>query len=121
MEELQLLVDMVSKLPSMALWVIAFFFVYKVLILGSIVGVIKFTVGKLHDYLTTPKEKLVDIRPMLDGMTIGSELEPLLVQIRRLRGKGTTINSKYIHGISVKWLCEAIDDKEAKDITERQP
>jgi hypothetical protein len=36
-------------------------------------------------------------------------------QLRRVRGKGTNINSDYIHGCSVDWLREAIDEKIAKD------
>jgi len=51
MEELKILVEMVASLPQMALWVIAFFFIYKVMVIGSIYGVIRFCVGKFHDVL----------------------------------------------------------------------
>lgn len=47
MEELRLLVEMVADLPHMALWVVAAFFVYKVIVVGSIYGVIRFVAAGL--------------------------------------------------------------------------
>jgi hypothetical protein len=118
LDELKLLVEMVAKLPSMALWVIAFFFAYKVVVVGSIYGVIRLGIERAHSWLTTPKVKMVEIRPMLDGMCIGGAVEPLLTQLRRVAGKGTNINSQFVHGCSVEWLREAIDGKIAKDAAE---
>jgi thiamine transporter ThiT len=72
MEELKLLVEMVSNLPAMALWVIAFFFGYKVLIVGSIYGVIRFCVQKGYDSIVAWKIKApCDHRMLLrfDGST----------------------------------------------------
>jgi hypothetical protein len=120
MEELKLLVEMVASLPSMALWVVAFFFVYKVSIIGSIYGVIRFCVAKLHDWAVTKKttqpaiEQEINLRDKLHGITITSDntLAELLGQIRRVGGKAISIDSKYIHLQSVNWLREAIDAKE---------
>lgn len=113
MEELKTLIAMVKELPDLALWVIALFWAYKVVVIGSIYGVIRFVVEKTHSWLTTPKHTLEvkEIRPMLDGMVITGQLEPLIAQLRRLAGKGTSINTPYIHDRSVDWLREAIDEK----------
>ena len=114
MEELKLLVEMVSNLPSMALWVIAFFFAYKVVVVGSIYGVIRFVAEKLFTWLTTRKAREVEykeIRPMLDGMCIKTETDKLVAQLNRLRGRGLTIESDYIHAQGIDWLREAIDAK----------
>lgn len=119
MEELKLLVEMVANLPSMALWVIAFFFIYKVAVVGSIYGVIRFVAGKVHDVIVARKAREVEykeIRPMLDGMCIlGITRDELVAQIHRLTGRGLTSKSEYIHRQSVAWLREAIDDKIKKD------
>lgn len=117
MEELRLLVDMVAHLPQMALWVIALFFAYKVCIIGSIYGVIRFCVEKLHLWAMKPKHELKEIRPMLDGVCISRDgtVDALIAQLYRLRGKGLGIESEYIHTRSVDWLREAIDDRIAKD------
>lgn len=119
MEELKLLIAMVKDLPSMAIWLLAIFFAYKVMIVGSIYGVIRFGIDRLHSWLTTPKQRLeqVDITGVINGMTItqdGSH-DALVSQLNRLRGKATGIRSNYIHSTSVNWLREAIDAKEADD------
>lgn len=118
MEELKLLVEMVANLPSMALWVIAFFFAYKVMIVGSIYGVIKFVAEKIHSVLIAKKTREIEykeIRPMLDGMCIKTETDKLIAQLHRLKGKGVNIETSYIHSQTIDWLREAIDDKVAKD------
>jgi hypothetical protein len=106
MEELQILVGMVADLPSMALWVIAFFFAYKVLILGSIFGVIKLAILKLHDWLTTTPTKV-----SLNGMCITGTEGGLLAQIERVKRS----TGRYVHDSDVDWLRKAIDMKEAAD------
>lgn len=115
MEELKILVDMVAHLPQMALWVLVGFLIYKLAVVGSIYGTIRFTVEKLHSYLIHRRVEYKEIRPTLDAMCIKAESERLIAQLHRLRGKGVGIKSDYIHEASVDWLREAIDDKIAKD------
>lgn len=120
MQELKLLVEMVANLPSMALWVIAFFFIYKVAIIGSVYGVIRFVAGRMFDWLQAKKTapvEMKEIRPLIDGMCISSDGvgNALIAQIYRLRGRGLGITSEYIHKQSVEWLREAIDAKIAED------
>lgn len=118
MEELKLLVEMVANLPGMALWVIALFFFYKLFIVGSIYGVIRLGINQLHSWLVHRKVNFVEIRPLLEGMTISGSKEALIAQIHRIRGRGLRIKSDYIHEASVDWLREAIDAKMLKDLSE---
>ena len=122
MEELKLLVEMVANLPSMALWVIAFFFAYKVMIVGSIYGVIKFVVQKVHDVFIAKKTmptitQEINLKDKYAGICIGGDdvLNLLLLQLQRVKGKRVGINSSYIHECSVDWLREAITEKEDRD------
>ena len=55
MDELKLLIEMVANLPQMAIWVLVAFWAYKVVVIGSIYGVIRLAIVKLHDWLTTPR------------------------------------------------------------------
>lgn len=120
MEELKILIGMVEKLPTLALWVIAFFFAYKVIVVGSVYGVIRFVVGKAAEAYRLRKEN-VELRATIDGMCItcdGSHLM-LMSQLDRLRGihlndPRQSITS-YIHAADVRWLQMAIDDKLLKD------
>lgn len=116
MEELKMIVEMIAKLPQAALWVLIGFWAYKVIVVGSIYGLIRFTVDKLHHFLVQrkvapPEIKQVEIRAMIDGMCIGGQVEPLIAQIHRVRGRGLNIKSEYIHSQGVSWLREAIDAK----------
>lgn len=121
MDELQILVNMVAKLPNMALWVLVGFLVYKLALVGSVYGTIKFAIDKWHSYATNPdrKTQVVQVRPILDGITIRTELDYLVSQIHRIRGKGLTVDSEYIHQASVDWLRKAIDAQELADRTEK--
>jgi hypothetical protein len=116
MEELTVLVNLLNTLPSLALWVVAAFFGYKVVVIGSVYGVIKLAINKFHDYLVSPpKPKFIDIVPTLDGLVIANSMSELTAQLRRIRGKGLAHRSEYIHNHNVAWLREAIDAKEADD------
>ncbi len=126
MEELKLLIEMVAHLPAMALWVLVGFFAYKVIIVGSLYGVIRYGIWALHSWLTTPKEtskvEKVNLYGMLHGLCITQDNvhETLIGQLMRVRGKGTGINSTYIHSQSVGWMRQASDDKIAKDVASEQ-
>lgn len=118
MEELKLLVDMVAHLPQMALWVLLGFLVYKLAVVGSIYGVVKFVAQHLFDWLCEKKARPIEtkeVRYMLDGLCITGQLDMLISQLTRIGGKGTNIQSTYIHNCSINWLREAINDKEEKD------
>ena len=123
MEELTLLIEMVADLPQMALWVLVGFFIYKVVIVGSIFGVLRLAIVKTHSWLTTPKEDLVITNHItkLDRLTITGELEPLMNQLERLVGMTTNCDSRYIHGSDIKWLSEAITEKLKREKQEEPP
>ena len=111
MEELKLLIQMVENLPTMAVWVLVGYLLYKITVVGSIYGVIRFVSGQLFDWLREKKVEYKDIRPMLDGICIKASTEMLMAQLHRLRGKGLSHETEYIHTLSVNWLREAIDHK----------
>lgn len=122
MEELKLLVQMVASLPALAVWVIVAFYIYKISIIGSIYGAIRFSISKLHDWAVTRKTlptitQNIRFEDILYGITLSDEdvKRELIMQIKRVCGKNTKIDSDYIHGCSVEWLREAINDKEQKD------
>lgn len=55
MEEIKLLVEAVAKLPNAALWVLLGYLVYKLSVVGSIYGLIRFAIDKTHSWLTKPR------------------------------------------------------------------
>lgn len=109
MEELRMIVEMIAKLPQAALWVLIGFWAYKVIVVGSIYGVIRFAIEKAHSWLTTPKYELVKVRPMLDRITITGDQEYLISQIKRIVKQES--GYQYIHQSDINWLKAAIDEK----------
>lgn len=103
MDELKLLIEMVANLPALATWVLVGFLCYKITIIGSIYGVMRLFIIKLHDWLVTPKQVQMKL-----GMKVFDEAtaEALNAQIARLNSGST-----YIHMSDVQKLREAIDAK----------
>ena len=117
MEELKLLIGMVEDLPQMALWVIALFFFYKVAIVGSIYGVIRLGINRLHGWAVKPKHELVetDYTTKIDRLTINGEAPALISQLERIVGINTSIDTNYIHSSDISWLRDAITEKIERD------
>lgn len=114
MDEIETLVKLIAGLPQLAVWALVGFYAYKVAVIGSLYGVIRFAIDKTHSWLTTPKHELktVELRPMIDSMCITGTADSLIAQLNRLRGRRTgTVKSTYIHDCSITWLREAIDAK----------
>lgn len=57
LQELKEILGIIKDLPHMVMWVLAGLLLYKITIIGSVYGVIKFAIDKFHDYLT--KEKVI--------------------------------------------------------------
>lgn len=110
MEELKVLIGMVSDLPQMAIWVLVGFFAYKVVVIGSVFGLIKLFIVKFHSWAITPKKelKIVQVEERFKGTILGestsSELELLLRDLRE--------DSSYIHSSDVAKLRKAWNNRE---------
>jgi hypothetical protein len=102
MEELKLLIDMVADLPAMAVWVLVGFLAYKLVVVGSIYGVIRLCIVKFHDWATKPRVVSFKVgAKAIDEATA----EALNAQIARLNG------GHYLHMTDVQKLREALDVK----------
>lgn len=113
MDELKLLIEMVSNLPSLAVWVLVGYLVYKVVVIGSIYGLARFGIEKLHGWATRDKTKEISL--VLDGVAWGSGKEAFVAQLRRIVGAPEAPHGYYMMTTHAEWLREAIDDKIAKD------
>lgn len=100
MDELKLLIEMVAGLPSLAVWVLVGYLAYKVVVVGSIYGVIRLLIVKLHDWLTAPQTYKCGTATMNE-----STAEALSIQVARICG------GSYCHMSDVQKLREALDAK----------
>lgn len=120
MEELKMLVEAVAGLPTLAVWVLLGYLVFKMSIVASVYVTIRFCIGRVCDYLTERKRldglpKEVISKVDIDGVVITGCKDALRSQLQRVAGKRTGIGSNYIHECSIEWLAEAITEKEIRD------
>ena len=103
MEELKLLIEMVANLPALAMWVLVGYLVYKLVVIGSIYGVMRLLIERVYAVLTSGK----DIKYKLDNVTINEEAtKELIKQVRRLK-----TSSPWLHLSDIDVLREALDEK----------
>ena len=103
MDELKLLIDMVANLPTLAVWVLVGYLVYKVAIVGSIYGVIRLLIVKIHDVLTRPQVTKTEYN--IGNCAIDEAVANVLrAEIMRLSSTG-----RYIHPDDVAKLRKAVD------------
>ena len=99
-------------LPDLAIWILVGILFYKVFIIGGAIGLARFAITNLHDYLVRPKEviKKFDLSGRFivhDGTYERfKDLLDLVHEHRRDSYKG-----RYLHGCDVKWLREAVQEK----------
>ena len=112
MDELKLIIEAIAGLPTITVWVLFGYLVYKLAVVGSVYGLIRFAVEKLHDaYVRGKRQELV---VMLDGLEFdkATTKTELLKQLRRLQfiGKPNEYRSNSIHeAYGVTLLRETID------------
>ncbi|MNE12135.1 hypothetical protein D3C81_365230 [compost metagenome] len=104
--------------PTLALWVLVIIYGFKVVVVGSVYGTIRFVIDRMHSAYLAPKHerKIIDIEYKLKEMSITNpdaviaQLERVL---RRLPGK------RHLGYEDINWLSDAISDKEAKDAAKK--
>lgn len=125
-EVLTAVMKALAESPQLALWALAIIYLFKVVVVGSIYGTVRFAIDRVHSMYTTPKHTLtvIDIEAKLRAMTIGDP-DGLIAQLERLANRNKVTNTTgsgagilrraYIHDSDVRWLRQAIDDRLDKD------
>ena len=98
MDELQLLVQTVAGLPTLTIWVLCGYLIYKLAVIGSIYGTIRYIADKFVEWRNKP------IKYQLENLMINEKVEHLFIaQIKRLT------STTYIHENDIRKLKNAID------------
>ena len=114
MEELQTLIELVGKLPNLAVWFLVGYLAYKVAIVGSVYGVIRFAISAAREmYLA--KINPAKTQLFLEGTLFDSSAtkEEFLRQLSRLMYIGKNKDEYKSSSIHANWglkhFREAID------------
>lgn len=112
MEEIKLLVEAVAKLPNAALWVLLGYLVYKLAVVGSIYGVIKFAVDKLHAAYIIKHQPRPIIYAWRDGIDpINQEVKDSIIDsLLRLKNCPSIHSTKYVHDNYADTLAKIVND-----------
>lgn len=113
MEELKVLVGMVEDLPGLAIAAIVAFYVYKVAILGSLYGVVRFVTQRVHDVLITKREEIKYVQVKNNKGLLPSTIEEAYLPLAREMERVAS-DTGYIHLSDVKKLRAALDAYEVK-------
>jgi len=106
-EELKQLVQLVNSLPQLALWVAIGFWAYKVIIVGSIYGVIRFVVYKAYDAYMRPGRQ--EIHVALQDVVLFESKNKLVAELVRI------CPDRPLDSNVIEWLGQAITEKIEKD------
>lgn len=112
MDELKLLIDTVAGLPTLTIWILAGYLLYKLCVIGSVYGVIKYAIQKFVEWRTMPPPAPHPIQYKFGGFAINEDVAlALIAQLQRLA------STNYIHASDVTKLSKAIDQiqKEGKN------
>jgi hypothetical protein len=102
MEELKEIVNIIATLPQIALWVMIGFWAYKVIVVGSVYGVIRLAITKGYEIFTKPKD--FDINGICVSHSVADEIK---FEISR----AINFSKSYLNSADARWLREAIDEK----------
>lgn len=110
--------QILKDLPELAIWILLGILLYKVVIVGSIFGLIKLAILKLHDFLTKPKV-LPPKEVSLDGYFIVHDgtykkFRSVLEEMIHYNSKNS-VRNVYLHSQDVDFIKEAILEKRAKE------
>ena len=98
MDELKLLIEAVAGLPTITVWILLGYLLYKLCVLGSVYGVIRYAIEKFVEWRSVPK--IFKIAGNAINEDVAYQLE---VQISRL------VSTSYIHSSDVIKLKKALD------------
>ena len=103
MDELKMLIEAVSGLPTLTIWVLLGYLVYKLAVIGSTFGIARFAIQKFVEWKTTPRGAIVKADEVA---CISDAKEILMGQISRL---GNKQHRGYIFREDVEKLRKALD------------
>lgn len=111
LEEMKELVSIVNSLPQLALWVAIGFWAYKVIIVGSVYGLIRLVVQRGYAAYMSPDRQRIEIA--IDGVVTFHNKQRLIAELSRLMPQG--MGGTQQESESLSWLHDAITEKMEKD------
>lgn len=104
----------------MVIWLVAMYFFFKIVVVGSIYKVIALTVIKIHDAVVAKKVVVEEVIKKVNTIVLESKLitsdettDKMLQLVNRMQ------STSYIHDNDVDWVMNALDYYESAEGTNR--
>ena len=115
MEELKLLVESIAGLPDLAIWVVAMYFFFKLAIVGSIFGIARLFINKVHNIYFTkynkPPTPIIEKTDIHFGQYVISNYHKnIKEEIERLLKLMVKKDFEFIHNDDMQDLSKFIDN-----------
>lgn len=108
---------LVEKMPHLALWIMAGFFAYKIMIIGSWFALAKLLIDRVHSWAMRPPAPPQPVVMKLGNMLCmvsESEVASVLYMVPR------SSTTDMIHGHHLSWLRAAIAEKKDRESSSKQ-
>lgn len=124
MEQFQMILDMVQNVTDGSLTVAIIYMVYMVLVefllpilttgvvLYVVYGTGRLLIERLHSWLITPKDKLIQHKHMIGDICCLVDPDDVVHELRRIRSKTGTGS---FHSHHLEWLRDAISEKKDRE------
>lgn len=114
MEELKELISAIAGLPTLTVWILVGYLVYKLAVVGSVYGVVRYGIEKFVEWRITPQTLQYKIGSKLIDESVAEQLQ---LQIARLSVESSY---GYIHSSDVGRLKQALDNLDKQDFERKQ-
>ena len=108
MEELKGFIGILKDMPDMVIWLVAFYFFFKIVVVGSIYKVVALAIVKVHDMVVAKKVNIIDNSIKLDGEIISSDATQS--KFKKLV-KLIKFDSSYVHDNGIEFAMDAIEER----------
>ena len=112
MDELKVLIEALAEMPTLAIWVVAMYFFFKIVVIGSVYGVIRYVTMQIHDWAVKKKEPDLIVKQnnmVLDGKFITS-LRDDPSEFERLMKRLPARDLSYIFESDINMVHVALDE-----------
>lgn len=128
MEELKSLIEMVKDAPNLVVGLVAIYFFFKIVVVGSIYGTLRYGITKFNESYKSKVEankqveldrlkasRSVEESKELNGLLVNDEATYALTDLLKLLRSYNGINSKFVHASDIEKLNKIFKEKVGKN------
>jgi len=117
-QTVQEILSIIEKVPHLAMWILVGIFLYKVIWVGSMFGVIRLAINTAYKIYEKKKEPVVEVYDIggyfIQGKGLRDEFLRIISDFKK-SSQHPDSKLNYIHGNDVEWFRQAVREKHERD------